>query len=257
MDTFGAVIGPALALIFLFLHPGQYKLLFWLAFVPGLGAIALTLLLKEHPAQPRPDRRPFGLMQGFRYWGQAPQGYRKLVSALLVFALVNSSDMLLLLRIRESGQSDPAVIGVYIFYNLVFALLAYPVGKFADRSGIKKTMVWGLAAFALVYFGFAVTDSLPVYLGLLLLYGFYAAATDGISKAWISKLVPKEEAASAIGTFAGFQSIAALVASAWAGFIWQFLGPGWAFGITAAVAALVGSWIAYQGSRIPDKQPFP
>ena len=36
MDTFGAVLGPSLALIYLAYHPDDYKKLFYIAFSPGL-----------------------------------------------------------------------------------------------------------------------------------------------------------------------------------------------------------------------------
>ena len=41
MDTVGAAIGPILALLFLFFYPGQYKTLFYLAFIPGILSILL------------------------------------------------------------------------------------------------------------------------------------------------------------------------------------------------------------------------
>ena len=49
MDTVGAAIGPVLALIFLWLYPGQYRLMFVIAFFPGVVAISLTFLLKDKP----------------------------------------------------------------------------------------------------------------------------------------------------------------------------------------------------------------
>ena len=39
MDTVGAAIGPVLALLFLFFYPGDYKTLFYLAFIPGMLSI--------------------------------------------------------------------------------------------------------------------------------------------------------------------------------------------------------------------------
>ena len=45
MDTLGAVIGPALALIYLYYYPGNYKTLFYIAFVPGLFAVIASFLL--------------------------------------------------------------------------------------------------------------------------------------------------------------------------------------------------------------------
>src|ERR1039457_4509037 len=41
MDTLGAAIGPALALIYLWIFPGQYRWLFFIAFFPGLLAMSL------------------------------------------------------------------------------------------------------------------------------------------------------------------------------------------------------------------------
>ena len=44
-----------------------------------------------------------------------------------------------------------------------------------------------------------------LYACLFLLYGIYAAATEGVSKAWISSLVAKENIAAATGTLSGFK----------------------------------------------------
>src|SRR5206468_4848144 len=47
MDTAGAAIGPVLALLFLWYHPGAYSAIFLIAFIPGLGSVLLLFLLKE------------------------------------------------------------------------------------------------------------------------------------------------------------------------------------------------------------------
>jgi predicted MFS family arabinose efflux permease len=67
----------------------------------------------------------------------------------------------------------------------------------------------------------------------------YAAATEGISKAWISNITEKKDTATAIGSFAGFQSIAAMIASSLAGAIWFWFGVETAFVLTSAITVLV------------------
>ena len=238
MDTMGAVLGPLLALIYLYFYPGRYKTMFLLAIIPGLLAILFTYLVKEKSTHPVISKR-VGLLYAFQYWKQSEPAYKKLVTGLLIFALINSSDLLLLLRIKESGHSDQEVISIYIFYNLVYALLAFPLGKLADRIGLKKIFLLGLFFFAVTYGGFAFSQSISVYLLLFFCYGFYAAATEGISKAWIGGLVQKQETASAIGTYTGFQSIAALIASSFAGFLWYRFGAMTAFLFTAVSAGLL------------------
>ena len=241
MDTFGAVLGPVIALVYLYFNPDDYKTLFVIAFAPGLLAILATFLIKEKKKQITTNDKPqtISLFAFAGYWkGSSPQ-YKKLVTGLLIFALFNSSDVFLLLKMKESGLTDAIVIATYIFYNLVYALLAYPVGILADKIGLKKIFVAGLFVFALVYAGFAISNNVVFFLVLFFLYGLYAAATEGVSKAWISNITDKSETATAIGTYAGFQSIAALIASSLCGLLWYNFGAMFTFLTTAAVTIFV------------------
>lgn len=173
------------------------------------------------------------------YWKRSPLLYKKLLIGLLAFALFNSSDVFLLLQLKQQHISDTAVIGIYIFYNLVYAIAAYPIGIIADKIGLKKIFLLGLFLFAAVYTGFAFTLHWYFYIVLFLLYGLYAAATEGISKAWISNMVDKKEVATAIGTYSGFQSIAALLASSIAGLIWYQFGAAAVFISSAMITIAV------------------
>ncbi len=226
MDTLGAAIGPLAAMVFLSLYPGQYKTMFVLAFIPAVVAGLCTLLITEKPTAVPAEQKPsFHLSQTFNYLSEAPKAYRQLVFVLLLFTLFNSSDLFLLMRIKQAGYSDDYVIGSYILYNLVYALAAFPLGKLADSIGFKKTLILGLATFTVVYTGFGLNNSLYGFVILFALYGIYAAATEGVSKALISNLVGKNETASALGTYAGLNSITALAASTTAGVLWHYVSP--------------------------------
>lgn len=250
MDTLGAVFGPLLALVYLYFYPGQYQLLFLLAFLPGLVAIICTLILKESPNTVATGAK-VRIGAFFDYWQEAPGTYKKLVAGLLLFALFNSSDLFLLLKMKQAGLDDTVVIGIYIFYNLVYALFAYPIGKLADRIGLKKAFILGMGLFSVAYAIVAVSDALPLFLLGFFLYGCYAACTEGIAKAWISNLVPKSATASAIGTFAGFNSLGALLASGLAGLVWDQAGAGIALGISAAMALVVAAYFFWV--KLPDR----
>ena len=253
MDTMGAVLGPAIALLYLYYNPANYKTLFIIAFFPGMIAILFTLFIKEKKQQLRDivPKEKKNLFVIFSYWKNSSQEYKRLLIGLLLFATFNSSDVFLLLRMKESGLTDTAVIGVYIFYNLAFALLAYPIGILADKIGLKKVFLAGLFVFAIVYAGFAVNNNLIIFFVLFFLYGLYAAATEGISKAWVSNIVNKNETATAIGTYTGLQSICALLASSLTGFLWFRFGSVTTFIITACVTLLVILYL----SRAPSKSP--
>ncbi len=224
MDTLGAVIGPAVALLFLYFYPGKYRTLFYVAFIPGVVSIACTFLLKEKETTPKESKIKTRFLDFLQYWKSSPPAYRKLVTGMLLFALFNSSDMFLILKMKDNGASDVAAIGIYIFYNLVYAAFSFPLGKLGDKIGLKKVFISGLVVFAVVYLGMGATNNRYLFLALFFLYGIYAAATDGISKAWISNITGKNDTATAIGTYTGFQSICTLLASSLAGFVWYRFG---------------------------------
>lgn len=237
MDTLGAVIGPIIALIFLAAYPGQYRTLFLVAFIPGLAAVVFTLLVKEKQSQPLDKKIHF--FSFFNYVKTADGRYKKLLWGLLIFALVNSSDVLLLLKMKADGVEDVTIITIYIFYNLIYALAAFPAGIIADKWGIKPTFIFGLVLFVCVYVGFVLAENNIWYWILFFLYGIYAACTEGIAKAWITNIVSKDAAGTAIGAYSGLASICAFIASALAGLLWMYSGPAVAFGCTAIVVFAV------------------
>jgi MFS family permease len=51
MDTMGAVLGPTLALVYLYFYPENYGTLFYIAFLPGVLAILASFYLKDKPTE--------------------------------------------------------------------------------------------------------------------------------------------------------------------------------------------------------------
>ncbi len=243
LDTTGAVLGPTLALLYLYFFPGQYAPMFYLAFIPGLLAVGCAFLLRDKPANNAPKTPRPTFVQSLAYWKNSPALYRRLVLGLLLFALFNSSDVFLLLKIKEAGYGDSAVIGMYIFYNIVYAAAAYPAGILGDKIGLKKIFLMGVVLFALVYAGMAFSTQTWQFLTLLFGYGVYAAFTEGNVKAWISNIAAPQDTATALGMLAGFQSICALLASSIAGLVWYTFGAPVALLTTACVSVVVAVWI--------------
>lgn len=240
MDTLGASLGPALALLYLMIWPGAYRQLFYVAFVPGVVAVLITFFLRETRRQPATANQPHpGFFSFVKYARTATPAYRRLLTGLLLFALINSSDFFLLLLLKHRGISDQVLIGLYIFYNLCYAATSYPAGILADKWGIRKTYITGLLVFASVYLGMTTASSWLEFGWWLLLYGFFAAATEGVAKAWISHLATREETATAIGTYESFNSVATFLASSLAGVLWHSLGPLWLFSATAGAALVL------------------
>ncbi len=238
MDTLGAVIGPAFALVYLYFYPANYKTLFLIAFLPGLIAIVASFFLKEKSITTL-QKQKASVFSFVHYWKKSSENYRSLVIGLLLFSFFNSSDVFLLLKAKDAGVSDVNVIGLYIFYNLVYALAAFPIGIIADKIGFKKVLLFGFFLFSVAYFIFGFTNNFTFYVVAFFVYGIYAAATEGLSKAWITNISHNKDAATAIGTFSGFQSITALLASSVGGFIWYKFGATVMFSFSAIGVLLV------------------
>ena len=265
-DTIGASIGPLMALIYLGYYPESYSTLFLLAFLPGLASVAMTFLIRKEaikspltpfakggveaiksPISPFAKEgvketifHPFGFL---KYWKASGSNYRRLVGGLLAFALVNSSDIFLLLMAKTALNDDKLVILVYVFYNLVYALLSHPLGILADKIGLKLTYACGLVIFSGVYLAVAYTQNTIALFIIFMFYGVYAAATEGISKAWITNITPASDCATAIGFYTGWLSLATLLASIAAGLLWTAVSPQAPFVISSIVSLCVASYI--------------
>jgi len=247
MDTLGAATGPLLALLFLYFFPESYRTLFFLAFIPGLLSVFATFLLSEQKRNMvRKEKVSFLSFLG--YLPRSTSEYKKLLVGLLAFALFNSSDVFLLLMLKYNGLSDSEMIITYIFYNLVYALFAYPAGILADKMGLKKMLMVGMIIFSSTYFGMGLMRGNAMMYLIFFFYGTYAACTEGISKAWISNVCDKNDTATAIGAYEGLRSIATILASSIAGLIWFYVSPAATFLVTAIAVLFI---IIYMGVFVP------
>lgn len=235
-DTAGAVIGPLVALVGYELLDHELRPLLWFAVVPAVLSVLLVALIREPrvpraaPVRaPRPTADPVVL--GRDFW--------RVVGVLGLFSLVNFPDALLLLRLHEIGFGVTEVILAYVGYNLVYAVLSYPAGVVADRLGPRTVVGLGLLVFATAYLGLGLTENHLAAWLLIGGYGAYTGLTDGVGKAWVSRLLPVTSQGTGQGIFQGVLGAGILVAGVWAGLAWG--GDGQVpLVISGVVAAVIG-----------------
>lgn len=238
LDTLGAFFGPILALGYLHFHPGEYHRLFAYALIPAIFVVLALAFVKERPVEKKIEQgNPF--WNSLIYWKMATPEYKRIISIILFFTLMNSSDMFLLLKAKESGLSDVQMISLYVFYNFVYAMSSYRMGILSDTIGKKKIFLLGLIFFIITYGGMAFNHTFWVFYFLFIFYGLFAACTEGITKAWISNLCEKVDLATALGFQSTTQSLAAMLASFIAGAIWMSWGSSAVFLFSAIGATIV------------------
>lgn len=225
LDTFGATLGPIVAVFLLWLLSGNYMWLFLIAGIPGLVSLFLTLKIKAgHRAPKERKERPPGLRAFKEFFISAPPAYRKILFGYILLALVNSSDFFLLLRAQELGLSAIAVVGIYILYNLVYAIAALPIGALSDKFGFRYLYIVGLLVFAGVYGALSHELSIVPLVAVFAIYGIFTATNDATSKAWLSKHLKPETQATGIGLYLTLNALAFLIATAGTGILWQVAG---------------------------------
>ncbi|HUP28353.1 MAG TPA: MFS transporter [Chloroflexia bacterium] len=260
MDTLGAATGPLFTYLILMLTSNDLRAVFAWTALPGiLSVLVILLFLRER--KPRTEKEAADAVEsraaeakkesqkvripasalGTRFW--------MFTAISTVFALGNSSDAFIFLRTADLEQSLLLVPLLYFGYNLIYAALATPLGVLSDRWGRLPVLISGYTAFALVYAGWAMATQAWNAWALFLVYGIYAAATEGVAKAFVTDMVPKSARGSAMGWFNGLTGVAALPANLIGGWLWSVAGAGatFTFGAWAAVVAvaLTVAWLPW------------
>ena len=234
MDTFGAVVGPALTFALLGFFNNDYRTIFWLSMVPGVIAVILIVLfIQERKKQPKPETERPKLTLAHFDWK-----VKFFIVIATLFALGNSSDAFLILRAQQVGIPVATIPVVYLVFNLVYSLSAVPAGMAADKFGKKRIILLGFVLFAGLYYGFAVAASASTIWLLFGLYGLFMGFTEGIQKAFLATIIPPDFKATAFGVYAAAVGLAMLPASLVAGWLWDHVSPAATFYFGAATATL-------------------
>jgi MFS family permease len=251
MDHAGAAVGPLLATAFLWFSPDNYRLLFALTIIPGALAV-LTLLRVPETRAPQHSRT--SAPEHPRTSAPLPAPLKRYLWILAVFTLGNSSDAFLLLQLSQAGVPLIGLTALWSAQHAIKALLSMHGGALSDRFGRKTMIVSGWLLYAVVYAGFAWSQSVEALIGWFALYSVYAAAVEGSEKALIADLSPEAARATAFGWHAAVQGFGALAAGLFFGLLWQVFGAPVAFttGAALALTAAGALWLTALAPQAPQ-----
>jgi MFS family permease len=240
MDHAGAAVGPLLATIFLYFSPDNYRLLFALTIIPGLLAVATLLRVPETLAAPKDPRAPL------LPHGRLPAGLKRYFVISSIFALGNSSDAFLLLQLSHAGVPLMGLTALWSAQHAIKAVITMRAGMLSDHVGRRTLIISGWVIYAIVYVGFAFSESTYALIGWFMIYSAYTAAVEGAEKALVADLTPDALHATAFGWHAAVQGIGALAAGIMFGLLWQWFGAPVAFVTGATLALLASAMLALQ-----------
>jgi len=250
MDTFGAVLGLAIAVIIIYLVQGgglqlnleTYRWLVLVGIVPAvLAVLVLVIFVRERERKPSPGSSHGGLTL-HKTSGSFDTRFKVFLAIMVVFTLGNSSDFFVILRAQNLEAPLIHVVLMLVLFNATYMATSLPAGMLSDRLGRRRVITMGWFIYALVYLGFALTSSLWQMWLLFAAYGVYYGVVEGVARAFVADLVTEEKRGTAYGLYHGVVGLTLLPASLIAGWLWQAFSPAapFFFGATLAFLAMLG-----------------
>jgi MFS family permease len=236
LDTVGAFLGPALAILLMALTHNNYRIVFWLATIPGLLAVVILFTAVRE----RESHSPAGLGRRIQWKDlrSFSQNFWLVAGAGAVFQLARFSEAFLILRAKDLGLGLEFSPLVLIVMNMVYALSSYPVGYLSDHMRREWFLFAGLILLFFSDLALAFGTGLPmVFLGIAL-WGLHMGFTQGILTALVADHCPTVLRGTAYGLFNLLSALALLLASAIAGILWDANGGQATFFAGGAAAAL-------------------
>jgi MFS family permease len=206
--------------------------------IPAFIALAVLIRGVEEPerkgsaaARPRFDRHLVGALGG-AFWTVAALG------AVMSFARI--SEAFLILSASAHGLETALAPAILVALNVVYALVAWPVGVLSDRIGRRGLLVLSLVVLAAAHVTLAVSGSLLATFAGVLLWGLHMGLSQGLLSAAIADTVPAPLRGTGFGLFNLVSGVAVLAANTCAGALWAYASPSATFllGAGAAVVAL-------------------
>lgn len=221
-DSLGAVFGPLAALLILYLLKDNIRLTFFIAFIPAVIAIVLLIIFVREKKKPVIENEQKLVKIN---WKNLNPNLKIFLVISFLFSLGNSSDAFLLLNAKNLGLTTTLVVLMYVLYNISQTIFATPAGSLADKFGARRIFMAGLFVFSTVYFFFGFAKNTLWLWFLFPVYGIYIAATDGVSKSYISEFISKKESGTYFGAYYTLTAIGSFLASFIGGLVWSKINP--------------------------------
>lgn len=258
LDTLGAILGPLIATL-LMAHV-SLRIIFLVSLIPGLCAvISIHFLVKERRRRPNP-RNPWHSLTAL------PRDFLKFLVPIGLFGISNFAPTLLILRAQDlltpslgSVASGVFAVGLYTFSNVVYALVAYPIGVVADSMSKRVILSAGFGFFGILCLGFIFADGQKWLLILLFaLSGVYTAIIESSQPALASTLMAEHQHGAGFGLMSAVDGVGDFLSSIAMGVLWTAISPNAGFaaaGILALASALVLAWMRFPPAATNAENP--
>ena len=253
LDTIGAFAGP-LAAVGLMAAFNDMRTVFSFAIIPAIIAVAVLVLAVKEPAgstQPHDAKSPISWSDvrsiGTPFWIAVAVG--------VLFTMARFSEAFLVLRGASAGIPLMLVPFVMIVMNVVYSIIAAPVGSLSDTLGRKPLLASGIAVLIVADLVLALLGNIAGVLIGVALWGLHLGLTQGLLAALVADTAPARVRGTAFGLFNLATGLTMLAASILAGALWSARGASLTFltGGGFALVALLGVLALLKERAVPGE----
>jgi len=233
MDTLGAVLGSLLSFLLLFLGWNFTQIIFF-SIIPGVIAILLIIPIKD--VSPEFIKKGLDSKIEKNRTEKINKNFIKLIIILGVIEFASLDVSFLIIRAADYVSSG-LIFLIPVFYlilNVVYTIFSPINGSLSDRVGRKPVIIVGLSILLLlcIFLAFPINISMFSIVFIIIIYimyGFYMASVDPISRAYIADLAGKEKRGRAYGYYYFSVGFISMAESLVFGLIYDLFSFTWAF----------------------------
>jgi len=236
LDTFGAILGPLITILFLehlknYPLEKVYRILFLISSIPGIIAIlVIYFFVKDSQGIVKKTIKNISALRD-----------SNLILFFIVIAIASLgrySYAFTIWKLQELGYSTLQLIGFYAFFNFIYAFSSYPFGIYSDKIGKKYIIILGFLISTFASLMFSKAKGITTLVIGFILYGFYLAIEDTVPRAYLADIAKNFEKATVIGAYHTIFGIFVFPASLICGWLWQTIGIDYAFLYAAIMSSL-------------------
>ena len=237
LDTLGALLGPIIAIIILYLTTNNFRFVLWFAVIPAVLCIVVLIFgVKETTLKKNVlKKKSYFLFKNFL----------KITPVIWLFFLTvfilnlgHFSEAFLLLRSQEIGLKVSFIPIVFVVMNVAYAIVAVPFGHLADKIGFFIPIVCGFLILVLSNIILALTNGIEWMFAGIIFWGIHLGMTQGLLLAIVAQLSPLELRGTSFGLLHSITGAALFVASLIAGYLWQYYNSGLIFIVSAIITSV-------------------
>jgi len=237
LDTLGALLGPIIAIIILYLTTNNFRFVLWFAVIPAVLCIVVLIFgVKETTLKKNVLKKKSYFL--FKNFSKITPVIWLFFLTVFILNLGHFSEAFLLLRSQEIGLKVSFIPIVFVVMNVAYAIVAVPFGHLADKVGFFILIVYGFLILVLSNIILTLTNSIEWMFVGIIFWGIHLGMTQGLLLAMVAKLSPLELRGTSFGLFHAITGVALLIASLIAGYLWQYYNSGLIFIVSAIITSV-------------------